>query len=185
MRMIKPLFAAPVFALLIANTAPASVPPRAPKPAPPTAITLPSLDAAMCEKTPGEEAIMQPMIDVQTAGAANDRQNEALLDWKAARIEAAGAWSKADRMAFARKLLADPVLQASMTRKQSLMTRMMQTIGAYDTTMKRGEPKLACVQFVDGFRPIMAESAQNATDWLHIQGLYDAEAKRLGVSLAE
>jgi hypothetical protein len=155
------------------------------RPDPPVPVALSSFEDALCDSPSYESEISKRMDAVRAAGALNDRQNEALTDWKIGRIEASGAWKKADRSTFAQKLLANPFMQAALSRKQSLMNQMMQALDAHAALEKRGDKKGACIRLLSGMRPAMAEGAQNAADWVRIQALYDAEAARLGVSLKD
>lgn len=118
-----------------------------------------------------------------SAGAS--RYSEQMADWWGQQLVEAGAWSEAQKDAFALRAAHDPEiareLGEQLPRAQGILEVMMAFVEADDA----GDAPAACAAAVEGLGIVYAIVDSNERQWARMHGRYRAEATRLGVTLQD
>lgn len=155
------------------------------RPVPPGISPPAALNASIC--TSGTKSEVDAAVEeqgglIKAADRASEAYNKALTDWKAERLVETGVWTKAKKVTFFGKLLADPVLVAGQRAKLSEVQKMLAAANLVTAAEKAGDRAGACASTLEMLLAVGAMAARNVSDWQYTHRLIDEVAKQGGVS---
>lgn len=113
---------------------------------------------------------------------AGSRYSEHLAQWKGQQLIDKGVWTKQRAEAFALTAISDPIIgpefEAQMKRLMPMLEHLMAFSEAQDSN-----PAMACAEALKTLDIVQAMTASNERQWKRMHDLYDAEARRLKVTL--
>ncbi len=159
---------------------------RVEKPDPPTLPLPPRPEPGVCADPVRRSEFVASFSEVSMAALeysqAGSRYSEHLAQWKGQQLIDKGVWTKQRAEAFALSAIDDPVIgpefQAQMQRLMPMLEHLMAFSEAQDSN-----PTQACAEALKTLDIVQAMTASNMRQWKRMHDLYDAEARRLKVTL--
>ena len=155
------------------------------RPAPPERPAIPAPTAADCEVPATRDALLaNPERVVEAAaqyGMELNRYSEQLMAWRGGQLIGAGRWTEEQERAFAARLLENEAFvteaAAGMNMAMDVLEPAMQAADESRPAAERCRSLIAMVDLFDGL------TASVERQWLIVDQVYDAEARRLGLNL--
>lgn len=159
---------------------------RVERPEPPSLILPSRPEPGVCADPARREAFLmdfdkgnQAALEYSVEGS---RYNEHLAQWKGQQLVDKGVWSKARMSEFALSAVDDPIIYPEFMKQMSRVMGMIDELSLYAET-RDSDPAKACGAAERTVAVIYDMVASNEKQWKRMHDLYDAEARRLKVTL--